>query len=120
MDIEKYRDRLLALERTLSARASRLQDAATQQTPDVPGDTGDASLADAGESESFTEAELATTNLQEVGDALARIEAGTYGQCEADGQPIPPARLDVVPWARFCVKHQAGREEAVGLRTPTL
>jgi len=120
MNVEKYRDMLLALERTLAARAVHQRDTASEQRPDSPGDIGDASLADEAESETFTEAELATATLQDVRDALQRIEAGTYGQCEEDGEPIPQARLDAVPWARFCVRHQADLEDASGLRTPTL
>jgi len=41
--------------------------------------------------------------LMEIEDALARIENGTYGICEANGEPIPKGRLDAIPWARYCV-----------------
>ncbi len=37
--------------------------------------------------------------------ALAKIEAGTYGQCEICGKPIEPARLKVNPSARTCELH---------------
>ena len=39
--------------------------------------------------------------LFEVDAAIARILDGTYGVCEKTGQPIPEARLRVVPWTRF-------------------
>ena len=42
--------------------------------------------------------------LVEIEDALARIEEGTYGVCEGNDEPIPKARLEAIPWARFCVK----------------
>ena len=35
-------------------------------------------------------------------DALARIEAGTYGTCDRCAQPIPYGRLIVFPEARHC------------------
>ena len=38
-----------------------------------------------------------------VSDALDRIDAGTYGICIRCGQPIPAARLEVVPTATMCV-----------------
>jgi len=41
--------------------------------------------------------------LQEINDALDRIEDGTYGICEGDAEPIPKARLQAIPWARYCV-----------------
>jgi len=41
--------------------------------------------------------------LAEINDALSRIEDGTYGFCEVDGEPIPRQRLEAIPWARYCV-----------------
>lgn len=56
--------------------------------------------------------------LGDVDDALARLEAGTYGTCEACGNPIGEERLQVQPAARFCVEDQAAaeREARLGLR----
>jgi DnaK suppressor protein len=34
-----------------------------------------------------------------VNNALQRLEDGTYGLCLQCGKPIPPARLEVLPWA---------------------
>jgi DnaK suppressor protein len=41
--------------------------------------------------------------LMEIDDALGRIENGTYGICEINGEPIPKARLEAIPWARYCI-----------------
>ena len=41
--------------------------------------------------------------LQEVGDALQRIENGTYGLCEGSGEPIGFRRLEARPWARYSI-----------------
>ncbi len=41
--------------------------------------------------------------LQEVDEALDRIENGTYGICEECGGPISLKRLDVRPVAKYCV-----------------
>lgn len=71
-----------------------------------------ASVADESESEDFTEAELDATTLQEVQAALRRIESGTYGRCLIDGAPIDPKRLDAMPWAPYCVRHQKVLEAA--------
>lgn len=40
----------------------------------------------------------------EIEHALARIEEGTYGRCEACGVPVLFERLEAVPSARFCVR----------------
>jgi RNA polymerase-binding transcription factor DksA len=43
--------------------------------------------------------------LQEIDDALERIENNIYGICEGGAEHnIPKARLKAIPWARYCVK----------------
>jgi RNA polymerase-binding transcription factor DksA len=48
--------------------------------------------------------------LEAVEAALARIDAGTYGLCEACGQPIVAERLSAIPWARLCIDDQRRSE----------
>ncbi|WP_434970361.1 TraR/DksA family transcriptional regulator [Microbacterium sp. bgisy207] len=38
-----------------------------------------------------------------VVEALARLDAGTYGICARCGSPIPAARLEALPMATMCV-----------------
>lgn len=45
----------------------------------------------------------ARAELQQVDDALARMDAGTYGVCTNCGRRIPPARLEIRPFAELCV-----------------
>jgi RNA polymerase-binding transcription factor DksA len=42
-------------------------------------------------------------NLREVEDALAKLDAGTYGRCESCGNEIAEARLEAMPSARLCI-----------------
>ena len=44
-----------------------------------------------------------TDTLQEVEDALAKLDAGTYGRCESCGNEIAAARLEAKPAARRCI-----------------
>ncbi len=44
--------------------------------------------------------------LDSIDAALESIEKGTYGICERCGNPIDPARLEVFPEARLCLKCQ--------------
>jgi RNA polymerase-binding transcription factor len=119
MDVNSYKQRLLELEASLSSHLRRDVAAGREQLVDTTVDVGDASLADESESEDFSEAELDTTTLQQVQAALRRIENGTFGQCLVDGGPIELNRLDAIPWAPYCVRHQKLLE--VGSRPkPTL
>jgi RNA polymerase-binding transcription factor DksA len=49
--------------------------------------------------------------LYEIDQALKRIEVGTYGVCEMSGKPIPRARLEAIPFARFTVQCQSQLEK---------
>lgn len=49
--------------------------------------------------------------LQSVREAIDRVDAGTFGSCEACEALIPERRLQVVPYAKFCVQCQAANEE---------
>ena len=49
--------------------------------------------------------------LYEIDQALKRIEVGTYGVCEMSGKPIPHARLEAIPFARFTVGCQSQLEK---------
>jgi RNA polymerase-binding transcription factor DksA len=49
--------------------------------------------------------------LYEIDEALKRIEVGTYGKCEMSGKPIPHARLEAIPFARFTVECQSQLEK---------
>jgi DnaK suppressor protein len=44
----------------------------------------------------------------EIDRALAKIDTGNYGVCEQCGQPIPPARLQALPYASLCVACKSG------------
>lgn len=43
-------------------------------------------------------------HLREIDEALQRIQARTYGVCELSGEPIPKARLDAKPWAKYTIE----------------
>lgn len=49
--------------------------------------------------------------LYEIDEALKRIDAGSYGVCEMSGKPIPHARLEAIPFARFTVDCQSQLEK---------
>jgi DnaK suppressor protein len=49
--------------------------------------------------------------LQEIRDALIRIEEGVYGKCMSCGQPISEKRLLAMPEAKMCVACKAKHEK---------
>lgn len=108
---------------TLKAERERLQAAMASVNHDVSliEETGDLSIgADDHIADSATETlmreldggleENAEHLLAEIDDALRRIEASTYGTCEACGRSIGDERLHAVPWARLCIDDKRAQE----------
>jgi DnaK suppressor protein len=118
-DSEAYKRRLLELEARLTNRIERETALAREQVIDTAADEGDASVADESESEDFSDAELGAAILEQVREALQRIEDGTFGRCLIDDRPIGKKRLDAVPWTPYCIKHQK-LLEAASRPKPTL
>ena len=120
MNIQHYKQRLLDLEKTLSARIGQETDQGRAEFIDSAHDVGDASVADAVASEEFAEAEHNADVLQQVRDALGRVADGTFGTCIVDGGPIEEQRLEAVPWTPYCLKHAQRLEAAASPRMPTM
>ncbi len=58
------------------------------------------------------ERDLALSNsaqaaVDEINEALKRIEDGSYGICITSGKPIPKERLEAIPWAAERVEEKA-------------
>ena len=62
----------------------------------------------------IAEVRHALAELNEVEAALARIRAGTYGDCRDCGEPIALARLSAYPTAMRCLAGQERHEKKVG------
>jgi len=50
--------------------------------------------------------------IEMIGAALERIDAGTYGECVKCGEPIGAARLAALPATPLCVKCAGGARTA--------
>ena len=120
MNIQHYKQRLVGLESTLSARIGQKANQAREEFVDSAHDVGDASVADEVASEEFADAEHNSAVLQQVREALGRVADGTFGKCIVDGGPIEERRLEAVPWTPYCLTHAERVEVAASSRTPTL
>ena len=58
-----------------------------------------------GKTDAATQIRLHQTNgklLRAIDDALVRIRHEEFGICAECGEPISKARLEAVPWTRYC------------------
>jgi DnaK suppressor protein len=103
--LDTRRASLLALEQRLLHAASDLgyRDHESADDDAASDDTLEESLAD-----------NADHVVQEIHDALGRIDDGTYGLCAACGQPIPEERLDAIPYATLCLSDKHATEHDRG------
>ena len=51
--------------------------------------------------------------LREIHEALERIAAGSFGDCEGCGKPIAKTRLRAIPWTRHCIDCQRASEREI-------
>ncbi|MDT8300369.1 MAG: TraR/DksA C4-type zinc finger protein [Sedimentisphaerales bacterium] len=51
--------------------------------------------------------------MREIDEALDRMENGTYGICEGSSKSIPRARLEAIPWAKYCVEYASMLEKGL-------
>jgi DnaK suppressor protein len=114
LDLPKFRQRLEQMRDDLQAELGQLQEESVNADQDESYGVKNHPAEDA--SEMFLrERNLAVsgdlrTELDDVGRALERIDAGTYGTCEECGEPINPERLEARPAAIYCIRHQRERE----------
>lgn len=73
---------------------------------DIPSDEGDLSQHHHEEWIFLNRNTIDMKLLREIGDALHRLDHGSYGTCMECEEPISVKRLDAVPWAKFCVTCQ--------------
>lgn len=51
--------------------------------------------------------------LQLIDDALSRLDENEFGSCVSCGNEIKSARLEAVPWARYCLNCQELQEQGL-------
>ena len=56
------------------------------------------------------------TVIEMIDEALTRLDENEYGICIECGQEISPARLEVKPYARFCLECKSRKEAHEGMR----
>ncbi len=57
-------------------------------------------------------------SLADVEHALNKFEEGSYGLCDACGQPIDPARLEALPQASLCLNCKAQQAKDAKVKPP--
>lgn len=92
-------------EKVAELQAEALQPGAHALNPDrVPAHDADPGTRDTEDRVALAVLSTEGHIMAEVTAALERLKAGTFGTCEQCGHAITKARLEVVPYARHCIR----------------
>jgi RNA polymerase-binding protein DksA len=111
-DLQAFRQALTSLRARLRGDLDQMTDEALKRNqPDSSGNLSNVPLhmADVGTENYDQEFTLGLIEneqetLDQIQDALARIDAGTFGRCEECGSAITKSRLQALPYARHCIE----------------
>jgi DnaK suppressor protein len=116
--LQQARERLTAMRAEQQAIIEDMTTGEDQVTASDPQHDGDVSGDSADDADAMYDAEMNLSLVNNARDivelidaALARIAAGTYGICTICGNPIDERRLDVLPYAQYCLDDQRKQEE---------
>ena len=120
-DTEHFKQLLLEKRREILRNVNEFEDEALKKSRlDASGDLSSMPIhmADIGTDNYEQEFALGLMDserklLREIDNSLGRIEQRTYGICEGTGKPIPKARLEAQPWARYCVEYARMLEQGL-------
>jgi DnaK suppressor protein len=83
----------------------------TRQLVDTALDDGDWSVVDLSEDISLRHLSTHRETLLKIDESLRKLNEGTYGFCEDCGDEISKERLNILPFAIYCIDCQERREK---------
>ena len=115
-DLAEFRKRLILLRQEALGQSATLRTNALEQTDDRSGEDEDGSDAFM-RLQNLSQVDSQNKVIQQIDEALARIQEGTYGICEICGQLIRKPRLLNLPFVHTCMECQSVMEEnPMGMR----
>ena len=101
LELDNYRALLVAERQRLIERLTDL--GLMEDQPPSSSAVLDAGQVSAWRGEGRSTGEQLQDALSEVDQAIARLDAGTYGTCQSCGRGISPERLEAMPASRVCI-----------------
>jgi DnaK suppressor protein len=118
--LQYFRNLLLEQRRQANEDIQAERADASQMGDDGVKDPADMAESDLEQSTAFDIASRESQLIEDIDEALRRIDEGTYGQCLRCGKPISEERLKQMPTAKYDAECQAAMEAAQQTETPSL
>ena len=109
-DLADFRKRLILLRQEAMGQSATLKTIALEHTDDRGSEDDDGSDAFM-RLQNLSQVDSHNKVIQQIDEALARIQEGTYGICEICGQLIRKPRLLNLPFVHTCMECQSAMEE---------
>src|SRR5438045_6459747 len=104
--VKSYRDRLLARREGLVGQVEAAEQYSRERDSEATQDPADMAANAYTKELLFSMSANDRRLLELIDEALARIEAGGFGERVHCGEPVLEERLEAVPWARHCLRCQ--------------
>jgi len=104
MDLSLIRQQLTERKTMLEARVNKTERDASHRDEGVSADFAEQVTERENDDVLRAIAGEAQHEIEQISQAVARIDAGTYGVCSACGTTIDEQRLQAVPYTTLCVK----------------
>ena len=115
-DLADFRKRLILLRQEAMGQSATLKTIALEHTDDRGSEDDDGSDAFM-RLQNLSQVDSHNKVIQQIDEALARIQEGTYGICEICGQLIRKPRLLNLPFVHTCMECQSAMEaNPMGMR----
>ena len=115
-DLADFRKRLILLRQEAMGQSATLKTIALEHTDDRGSEDDDGSDAFM-RPQNLSQVDSHNQVIQQIDEALARIQEGTYGICEMCGQLIRKPRLLNLPFVHTCMECQSAMEaNPMGMR----
>jgi DnaK suppressor protein len=103
-EYEEIRGNLIGMLEELNDRLSKITDDIKHVTEPPEKDSEELAI----EAENYEVLDFlgnqARNEIEQIKDAIARIDSGQYGICQSCGEPIAEARLKALPYSNLCIK----------------
>lgn len=107
--LEEIKAKLLNMHKELSGEINSHRN--ELQREEIPGNFKDAAPLKEELEMLESESRLEENEIHLVEDAMQRIASGTFGKCQDCGKVIPVARLEALPYAKYCVPCEEKKEK---------
>lgn len=102
-ELKYFRDKLLKEKEKLLKVVKRVQEDSLKSDDSSGDDIVDKSLGSSEREHSYVLASNETEILYWIEEALKKIESGNYGICEKCNKNISQKRLEIKPYAVYCI-----------------